>query len=291
MSLQHTCNGCCVRLTLAPTVPIMPTQPAPQPQNPPPPPSLPKPSKQPRAKKETVSKQGFSKDEVPITEGARLHYYRCWDCLEIGAAEEQLPYKKKGWNADARMVTEAQCACNGTIDYLGQTTVDRKRLEKEVEKSVCDARCTNATGPNCNCQCGCVNHGTGRVVKIVKTEALPRFHYTEDIEKSAILRGMDYRQIAKDLKQAVIDAKLPSYIPWSQRSTSAFPMSSQEADVQTRDLLDLTNYKNRVDRAKALYKKITGNDYQLLSARMNEPGAMDIDYRPTETMPEDFYAF
>lgn len=29
-----------------------------------------------------------------------------------------------------------------------------------------DARCTNATGPSCDCSCGGVNHGTHRVVAI-----------------------------------------------------------------------------------------------------------------------------
>lgn len=306
---MHTCTTCnCVRLVRAGTLPI---QPATEPQpvqsieledTEPPKPVMPTSQNaanrarlvKNRKPKETVSKQGFSRDEVSITPGARLHYYRCWDCLEIGSSEELLPYKKKGWNADARRITEAKCACNGPIDYLGQTTEDRKRLEKEVEKSVCDARCTNATGPNCNCKCDCANHGTGRVVKVIKTGALPKFEYSPDIQESAVLRGTDYRQLIADLKKGIADAQLPSYIPWSSRNTNGPKLSSYDAQNRLNDIMELTNYKNRIDRARKLF-----DDLQLKD-ELGEPKKLvlfseapqeEIDWRPTEAMPEDFYSF
>lgn len=45
---------------------------------------------------------------------------------------------------------------------------------KYSEKHVCDSRCMNAVGPNCECSCGGANHGAGhsveRVFTFLKTE-------------------------------------------------------------------------------------------------------------------------
>lgn len=40
------------------------------------------------------------------------------------------------------------------------------RLFQPEELCVCDGRCTNARGPNCECSCGGVNHGSQRTVKV-----------------------------------------------------------------------------------------------------------------------------
>lgn len=44
--------------------------------------------------------------------------------------------------------------------------IHQTRLVKTEERCPCDARCTNAEGPNCDCQCGGVNHGTQALVTI-----------------------------------------------------------------------------------------------------------------------------
>lgn len=40
------------------------------------------------------------------------------------------------------------------------------RLLTPEERAPCDGRCTNARGPNCDCRCGGVNHGSQRVVTV-----------------------------------------------------------------------------------------------------------------------------
>ena len=40
------------------------------------------------------------------------------------------------------------------------------RLYKTETRCACDSRCTGATGPKCDCECGGANHGTNRVVEV-----------------------------------------------------------------------------------------------------------------------------
>lgn len=84
-----------------------------------------------------------------------LHYYQCHKCLSVGT--------------NAEYFAKAKCeACQGNIVYLGHAHEDKKRLQKTVDIPACDGRCTQAIGPKCVCKCGCVNHGTGKVVQVIK---------------------------------------------------------------------------------------------------------------------------
>ena len=47
-----------------------------------------------------------------------------------------------------------------------------QRIGWHVSESPCDGRCTGAKGPTCDCPCGGINHGTGRVV-VRKVDAGP----------------------------------------------------------------------------------------------------------------------
>jgi hypothetical protein len=49
---------------------------------------------------------------------------------------------------------------------MGRVRPDNTYVRVE-ERCACDHRCTNATGPNCDFQCGGVNHGTHRIVQVV----------------------------------------------------------------------------------------------------------------------------
>ena len=57
-----------------------------------------------------------------------------------------------------------QCACGGEMEHMGR--VEGDRLTKTEYRCPCDGRCTGALGPNCDCQCGGANHGSGRVVEV-----------------------------------------------------------------------------------------------------------------------------
>lgn len=92
-------------------------------------------------------------------------YVRCRDCLSVAGV-------------DARPAWEMECGlCLGRVEVMGQVRgVGRASyLVTHVEHlAPCDARCTNASGPSCDCPCGGKNHGTGRVVAIEHGAKLPR---------------------------------------------------------------------------------------------------------------------
>lgn len=81
-------------------------------------------------------------------------FVRCTLCLSVAAVEEQ---PSTSWACEI---------CNGQIEIMGR--VERDHLVKDTIRCACDGRCTSARGPLCECACGGVNHGTGRVVVVTK---------------------------------------------------------------------------------------------------------------------------
>ncbi len=80
------------------------------------------------------------------------HFWKCPLCLTVAATE-------------ASTVANLQCGhCKIAMNYMGR--VSQNRLVKTEERCQCDARCTFATGPNCDCQCGGVNHGSRMLVEV-----------------------------------------------------------------------------------------------------------------------------
>lgn len=105
-------------------------------------------------------------------------YVRCTTCLSIGAVEQN-PYRQN-WTCGV---------CAGQIEVMGKVVMDK--LETEHVRTACDARCTHARGPLCVCRCGCANHGTGRVVRIVVKQDIPTIEF-QDAEK-ALAIATEYR--------------------------------------------------------------------------------------------------
>lgn len=89
-------------------------------------------------------------------------FYRCRDCLAVVAIDSETPLRPY-WH-----VPQATCAaCKGDMELMGRVSRDHAALVKDEERCACDARCTHAMGPNCDCKCGGENHGTGKVVEVV----------------------------------------------------------------------------------------------------------------------------
>ena len=88
-------------------------------------------------------------------------YWKCRDCLGVGAVNESLP-------------NGCRCgACGGEMWCMGQV-MGTSRIGHTETRCACDARCTAAPGPNCDCRCGGENHGTGAVVQVdVVTGSVP----------------------------------------------------------------------------------------------------------------------
>ncbi len=116
-----------------------------------------------------------------------LHYYRCNDCLSSMT------------HADSWL--NAQCACGGSLEYLGEVRDDGRAIET-AELSICDDRCTSARGISCRCQCGGKNHGTHLTVMVEydNGKAIVR-----PVDARAIERANEYRS-AIDQARAAIDS-------------------------------------------------------------------------------------
>lgn len=99
------------------------------------------------------------------------YFYRCDACLELAVIE-------------GKQLREVQCDCGGTLRFLGRTTPLGYGLFKVEQRCPCDARCTGATGPNCDCSCGGTNHGTKRLVGVLTSAgAIPRIADRASLEE------------------------------------------------------------------------------------------------------------
>lgn len=93
-----------------------------------------------------------------------LHFYRCKGCLSTVCVDRQLNDWKHDTESGNWYQPKPVCQlCDERMLYQGQ--VNNGRVTNHHYGSPCDGRCTGAQGPDCDCQCGGANHGTGRVVK------------------------------------------------------------------------------------------------------------------------------
>lgn len=123
------------------------------------------------------------------------HFYRCADCPSVVATEVKIrPFQ----TPPSYAYSFGECsACGGRIEYMGE--VCRDHLVRRELRVPCDARCTGATGPHCECQCGAENHGTNRLVEVVvETGKLPRFMVSSD----AMAKGEAYRDLLRAVRNA-----------------------------------------------------------------------------------------
>lgn len=126
-------------------------------------------------------------------------FYRCGTCLTIIAVEAE------------RQLSQLTCACDGTMACMGR--VKRDRLVHDTQRCACDARCTSARGPSCNCLCGGVNHGTDAVVAVVvDAGAVPRISPTDPAVLLA--RAAEYRE-ARDAVDGALAAD-KDYAAWRE---------------------------------------------------------------------------
>lgn len=159
---------------------------------------------------------------------ARRYYYRCTDCLTPQVIEGKMPER------------ETTCRCGGRITFVG--AVRRHRVVRLEDHPVCDARCTNATGPNCDCQCGGDHHGSGRVVT-VETADLGAARLTAVDEDAQIARAQEYRAARDELDSAIRSCRL----------AQAFADRRAGLRVNAGDYLDCLHVHER--RAHALSLK------------------------------------
>jgi hypothetical protein len=144
---------------------------------------------------------------IYIPETTKRHYYRCQDCLQVSTTTELLPI-------EYGTISNAICICGGKIDYIGK--VKQERIGYESEQSVCDCRCTEATGPNCDCKCGGLNHGSHKTMTIFHDLGPIPVIKPVNPDKSIAIAN-EYRQAKDNAKAKVMAIYQPLLNKYSNR--------------------------------------------------------------------------
>lgn len=66
---------------------------------------------------------------------------------------------------------QVELGYDGTCPACGGHNIGSARVKGFQTEHVCDARCTSATGPNCECSCGGKNHGAGHLTVVEEMTA------------------------------------------------------------------------------------------------------------------------
>ncbi len=123
-------------------------------------------------------------------------FLRCKGCLQVAAVDGKAPPRG------------TKCTvCEGDIDYMGR--VHESRLVKTEERCPCDARCTSAGGPTCDCACGGKNHGSNMLVTVtIDAGGIPRITPLKPEKARAIFAEFT---AAKAETQARLEAVFPEF--------------------------------------------------------------------------------
>lgn len=116
-------------------------------------------------------------------------FYRCPECVSIFAVESE--------NEIAGLLCSV---CNMTTESMGR--VEGTRLVFDGEACPCDARCTSARGPKCDCFCKGENHGTNLLVPVVR-DAGPVPTVTPIDPVAARRRSDEFRNVASDVRELI----------------------------------------------------------------------------------------
>lgn len=159
---------------------------------------------------------------------SNLHYYRCRSCCHVVAVEGKLEIEVTSTGAQHKVL----CACEGKLELLGR--VGRKPgLVLDSERCACDARCTNAPGPCCECRCGGENHGTGRVVPIeIDAGGVPRVR-VEDAA-ACVARAAEYRAAMEPHRarlRAMRERRAGEFYPFNRETPTERALADRLAGI------------------------------------------------------------
>jgi len=168
-----------------------------------------------------------------------LHYSRCRMCTEIVTTAEPL-------------APIAVCDCSAVaFEYLGKAK--GSHLVREEDRCACDARCTSATGPNCDCICAGANHGTGRLVTVEILSGIPRVRLADP--GAARARRKEFEEECDEVNRRLANVHGAH---WSNFKARAF-VQSRTAWLDIRDALaakhhakSLRNHRNRIAALKKI---------------------------------------
>jgi hypothetical protein len=163
-----------------------------------------------------------------------LIYYRCHDCLTAFTSYED--------KVD-------ECACGGPVEKMGRVHKDEVIDDKVV--CACDARCTHASGPSCNCGCGGVNHGTGKLVVIMVVMGKNR---ASQIDAGSLRRADEFKAAKASAMARLEKIFTPEDIQKAQnRQWFTNSWAIQRHLSQVRHASSLKVHKMRINRLNALF--------------------------------------
>lgn len=121
------------------------------------------------------------------------HYWRCPSCLSI-----IVTLGDRRATLGSAMVAECSI-CDRQLDYMGKVYIDR--LVKFTSVCACNEKCQSATGPNCCCECGGLNHGVAMYHDIISgTSAIPKIL---PMDCAAATRRDEYRAARDAAKERI----------------------------------------------------------------------------------------
>lgn len=157
------------------------------------------------------------------------YYFRCPVCLSVQAVE-----------LEKSMVCHCEL-CAVKMKEMGH--VYDNHLVQDEMRSVCDARCTNASGPSCDCKCNGKNHGSGLIVMVkVIVGEIPKIPITD---ATAYFRKKEYLKADAEARQ-----RLEERIAEIKSQTN---VNQQHKIYQLKNLYEhATNMEQHRMRIKAL---------------------------------------
>lgn len=149
-------------------------------------------------------------------------------------------------------------ACSGSIEIMG--AVRQERLVKTAIRCPCDARCTFAAGPNCDCSCGGKNHGSQITVSVaMDVGGIPRISPANPEKARRVSQEWEAAQAAL---AARIARHFPEYAMMKAGdSLPAYALSRAILGARYVDRLSnagsLKTHHGRLAAIKAINKKLT----------------------------------
>ena len=174
-------------------------------------------------------------------------------------------------------VAQAPCPLCGEKELKIMGKVEKSDVVREGKKAPCDKRCTNASGPLCNCLCGEVNHGTYRLVTynrvVGKLEILNKELFNENAQYLARIKRMaEAKNRIKQKVLAFLKFKYKdvikaievdrTYLPWSEYDKyNVYRKFIQQIDK----IEDYTSVQRKVNTLARMIVKI-GTNLEYLEA-------------------------
>lgn len=193
------------------------------------------------------------------------YYFKCTYCERPFTVEYNEP-------SELQLIIDSACPlCNEKDVVRRMGRVEKTNIVRDVVKSACDLRCTNAVGPKCDCICVNHNHGTHRLVifnkvvgklEVVNADMLnDNENYLARIKRMAEAKNRIKVKVVTFLqfkfKDAIVEYNKGTYIGWGK----AYQDYTKYREFMRRidKLEDLKSIQRKVNTLAGMIPKIGTN--------------------------------